>query len=450
MGARRASEPRVSVPAGLHRALHVLVTNGMVGEARDLIRRSTLAKLPPEDRDEISALLRSTTRVSGGVFFPLIDDADEARDLRVQVIVRRIAGDVVEAVPDALEASSRYALRSALDAAWRHLDGAGARPRVSVSMPLLEEALTDRRVSGPSLYLASFLAAVGCFGEARPVRNVLATGDPDAALGLLARKRRLRDDRLGISELLAIGAGAEASEGDGLTVTRCEDLRHAIASTFRAPSAFRFAEARGLHAYCGVERRHPPGRFSARAPAPSLLALDAVLTSENFAENLERVVAAVPPNEPVELSLAATVCFAAALGNVLSGRVRRVRFIDASDDAPWWSTMDRPPASQGAPHAPRDAARVLVTCHPERAQAGWQVVQVDAHVHRELVSEIVARVLRAVSGVDQLAIAFDTPLALAFAVGVSLRRVHTVLEFWHFTSNTAGYARMFTVRREGA
>lgn len=433
----------------LRKALRTLCLHGLRDEALGLARQCGVRDLAPEQRDALAATVRQTRALQCEVFFPLVDRGDAGRDRRVQVKVERCPGDVDQTPGEGVLApAAARAVLEAVDAAWAQLGGVDARPRVRVSLPLLEDVPTERReVDGSSLFLATFLAAVGCFGERRPIRNVLATGAPGVPLDHLGRKRRQRDDGLGVTDLLALGVSADSHPPEGLQVVRCEDLRHAIALTYRLTPVLRFASARCLHAYCG-ERRDLPARFLNRTMLkPEPLALAPTLTPENFRANLDAVLAAIPAREPVELSLGTTVCFAAALGWRLANGARQVWMIDAGEDVPWWSTGDRPTPAPAAPNPPRAHARRIVTRYPERAPGDWEPVVIPSDVHREDVPGLVGRIAHALSGVVHLDLAFDAPLALAFAVGTSLRNAHAAVEFWHFDGR--GYERVYAARRDG-
>ncbi len=409
--------------------------------------------LTDDERDDLASVVRGDARASRAVFFPLVDVAEDARSRVLRVVVREArAGEdslTADALPDGIAGAERDAMVEALDAAWRTLGGIGDRPRLRVSFPLFEHVVEERRdVRGASFYLATWLAAVGTLSGREPVRNVVVTGRPGETLRALpskARALRAVAAGLGVTELMAVSRNrAPAIEPhEGLRVRWCEDLDELLALTFRVPPILRRSSTRCVHVYSEAFRSDVPARFLNR----DVVRVDLPrLTADNFSAEVARAVEAIPKYEPVELSIAGPVVLGAALGWALANRpTHDVWIIHAPDGRPWWHSKTRVAAASTPAHGDASSPRALVTRYPWRAKPGWRVIEVSDEVTAEQVHDEVARVAAALAPVGELELAFDTPLALAWAIAATIRNQHARIGFWHYDGSE--YARWHVVAK---
>lgn len=326
-----------------------------------------------------------------------------------------------------MEQDTRDSIQAAFDDAWLRVGGPGKRPSLSLGVRLAE--LEGFIVSGGSLYLGALLAAVGYWGDAKPIQNVLATGKFDCPIDYLDAKLGLAEatrEDLKFSTMLLASSGVVPNDPQQ-KFTLVEDAGIAIDHTFELRPWHPNADVRYVHIHCGSSRKTPPQRFEGQNVR--LIQLPDSLKPDDILESVRLVREALEGCARAELSIAGPTTLAFALGAELKNIQPAVRIIDSQSNKPWWHNKARSLPEQDI-EAVSEPEPYVAICRPDGAAPdGWSKhTRPTSFIARAQVRSELARFWAKYKKAKTLHLGLGVPVAFAWAMGTLLRgQVHTVV-----------------------
>ena len=336
--------------------------------------------------------------------------------------------------PTQLDAHAERATAQALDDAWTLCGGPGKRAALWPSIRAAE--LLDAPIEGGSLYLATGLRALADWSGAQPLRNVLATGEPDRILDAEPWKRTLAEltftRYLRHEGMLTLARPPVPAEAHVLPVA---DLAEAAERAFGFVPWHKDADCVRLHIHCG------PGRLQAPTNAHwERIELPETLAPEHYALLKERLGPHLRPGQRTEISLAGPVILGAMIG-ALFANLRPARVLH--DGRPFWYTPARrralvlQAAVRGAEHEHRVA---LVRENSRPTPSDW--LRIALPERQETADAALAAVAEQLQSGRTLHLGLDLPLAVAFAVAATFGNQHT-LHYHHYNGRLGAYEPWF-------
>lgn len=414
---------------------------------------TALADYSREERREYYSRLCQAQLIRRSIFAPLPSHTDGpgiVTSVRVEP-----TNFIEDRLPMYLAQESRQSACDALDLAWGATGAIGDRPAMSVHLDLFEalQKLEAKPVelSGKSLHLAVFLAAVQVWGGLQPIRNVVVTGHFGQAVDDLQAKceliTALPPDLVARTLLVASPDRNSAHKTIG-SVAQFEvsTPQEAIQRVFPLPPWHPTASRTCVHIYCGAKRSAPPPRFG---NSTKLVAIDVGdhLSRNSLPQVVERIFNTVKfvPSNRYELSIAGPVELSAMLGNELASSPASVCFIDPRINTPWWANSNARFVCENTTLKAGDHNHDhLAWTKNDFVPPGWHRVDVPATVLptnltadtlRDAVEAIANACFSAPAGALHLGI--DGPLSLCFAVMTVLRNRRRVLfHKWDQTTQT--------------
>ncbi len=439
--------------AEIERRCVALCRNGNPDRAHD---DPALQELAPAERRSIRSKIDATTMPEEAVFVPCVAIDGAVLLSTVQ------AHPLGEGDDDVIGARVDHAVvLSACDDAWRVLEGTPARPRLRITFDLIESL--DLRVVGPSIYLATLIAAARVFADRRLGRNVVATGHPYHALGDEGPKRERSAAMMGELrhlEMVALASGRTARiEGDGEHRVRwVQNVEDALLHVFRGVFLVKNNRTIAVQIACGPAKAQPVARFLGRKTGVCMLP-DTLVTYDDYQAAWTAIDAhldargAEARQDRFEVAIGGPLTLAASLG-VRFRNKRRVWLIDRGSDGIWWHSdqqLDVLPIDRSIR---RDLYRVVVTGKPDRvpARANWDTLSVGALLTPDELPSLVQGLLPKLLPHGMLHLAVDGPGGLAFALGAQLAN-HVAFVF-HERVHGAGdgedpYRPVFAVNEHG-